>query len=174
MTVFKASSDQIEILGAAIIPVLKGIPVSSVSSKLLQEYHLENPVADQYYNQQQYLDLLKKINTYMDMVLFGIGQNIFLEAVFPPDIDTFEKVFLGLDQAYHLNHRGGEIGHYNTQKIDEQSYLADCDNPYPCNFDQGIIQGIAKYFNQRILIEHQTEACRMKGDEHCIYEISVL
>ncbi len=174
MKVFEASGPTVEILGDAIIPVLKGIPSVILKQALLKKHGLEGVVKQQFYSQQTYLNLLREVDHDMPLVLMNIGRNIFTEAVFPPDIDDFEKAIFSVDTAYHMNHRGGEIGHYQARKIDRTQYEMMCDNPFPCNFDIGIIQGIALAFNQRIFVRHTGKVCRMKGDDHCLYGIHVL
>jgi len=45
--------------------------------------------------------------------LFAIGKAIPESAIFPPEIQGLEMGLSAIDIAYHMNHRGGEIGHYN-------------------------------------------------------------
>jgi hypothetical protein len=69
------------------------------------------------------------------------------------------------------------IGHYGFEKIDDQKIKMVCDNPYPCDFDRGIITNTAKIFspdkNKFPRVEHdQSGVCRKKGDESCNYIVS--
>ena len=96
-----------------------------------------------------------------------------------------------IDIAYHLNHRlDGEvlfddekkekkegIRNYRYKLIDDKKVEMTCDNPYPCDFDRGIIYSMAKRFKPEntyfVKGEHEKELyCREKGDKHCSYIIS--
>lgn len=47
-----------------------------------------------------------------------------------------------------MNHRNGEIGYYKLISINLKANTAimNCKNPYPCNFDRGIITTMARKF----------------------------
>ena len=52
-----------------------------------------------------------------------------------------------------------------------------CKNPYPCDFDKGIIKAVAKKFKPKdsvnIIVEHDESApCRKKGADSCTYLVS--
>ncbi len=68
------------------------------------------------------------------------------------------------------------IGHYHYNKIDENKVEIRCDNPYPCDFDRGIVEQMAKRFKPTgviIKIKHnEAEGCRKKGGKFCIYIVS--
>lgn len=85
--------------------------------------------------------------------------------VFPPEINTIEKGLAAIDIAYHMNHRGGEIGHYKFQSTGNNSGKMVCDNPYPCEFDRGIIEAMAQKFKPKdsimAFVEHdESQPCR--------------
>ncbi len=106
----------------------------------------------------------------------AIGLSIPKNAVFPPGIDSFESALQSLDQAYHMNHRGGgDIGSYLYQGTGERSAVMTCDNPYPCEFDQGIIQALYERFKPKgsfvLHLEHDTSACREQGAITCVYQL---
>ena len=45
-----------------------------------------------------------------------------------------------------MNHRNGEIGEYKYEKTGERSARITCTNPYPDEFDKGIIFQMGKKF----------------------------
>jgi len=96
-------------------------------------------------------------------------------AKFPPTITDIEKALQAIDVAYHMNHRGGEIGHFLYSKVADKSAKLVCSNPYPCDFDRGLILSMAKKFKQKNetpLVNHDdSQPCRKKGAESCTYTI---
>ena len=104
-----------------------------------------------------------------------IGNTIPKVAHWPLGVDSISAAMQTLDTAYHMNHRGGEIGHYAFSQKEENSGMFTCDNPYPCDFDMGIIEGLSyliKDENISIQITHDEGACRKDGFEDCVYWVT--
>ncbi|MCA9686920.1 MAG: hypothetical protein KC457_32440, partial [Myxococcales bacterium] len=55
------------------------------------------------------------------------------------------------------------------EKLGEREILSVCHNPYPCEFDQGIVASMARRFEPRALLEHVGDDCRRRGAESCSY-----
>lgn len=68
-----------------------------------------------------------------------------------------------IDPAYRMNHRGGEIGYYRYAKTGERAATLTCENPYPCPFDEGLIEGVAVKFaapGAWVKVVHAPQSCR--------------
>ena len=166
----------IEVTGDAIYPVIQAIPADALSKSLLIKHGLDNTQKGKYYPLNKYLSLLHDIEIRIPSLLREIGAFIIQEAIFPPGIDSFERALASTDQAYHINHIGfkkDEIGHYNFKKISEVLYLMSVSCPYPCEFDQGIILGMAQKFNVSVTVGHSSDICRINGAPQCDYQISI-
>jgi hypothetical protein len=103
-----------------------------------------------------------------------IGQFIFTNAVFPPGIDSVEKGMSSINQAYYMNHqtKPGEIGGYHWKPGQGNQGEMICDNPYPCSFDLGIIETIARHFAAGARVTHDdSKPCRHKGGDSCTYKV---
>lgn len=78
--------------------------------------------------------------------------------------------------AYHLNHRGGEIGSYKYQSTGPKSGKLVCHNPYPSDFDQGIITAAARKFAPPGVFPavklDETAPTRKKGADACTFLIT--
>ena len=79
--------------------------------------------------------------------------------------------------AYHMNHRGGEIGTYGFQSTGPRSATMVCRNPYPCAFDRGIIEAMAARFKPddsvAVSVQHDDSApCRRHGADSCTYLVT--
>jgi len=75
-----------------------------------------------------------------------------------------------------MNHRGGEIGTYSFAATNGTAGKMFCQNPYPCEFDRGIITAMARRFSpggsRQVCVEHDDEApCRKQGAESCTYHV---
>ena len=175
MAEFVAFDPKVEILGAAILPVIKALG----DRALLAKYRLDKVAPDKWYRQQDYLSMFKEVaqpsvNAMMDLV--AIGMKIPENAVFPPDIDSIETALNVLDVAYHTNHRNGEIGVYQAVKVADQHYKMVCRNPYPTDFDYGIIYGLVRRFcppNTRFSVTvDETAPNRQKGADSTTYIVT--
>jgi hypothetical protein len=75
-----------------------------------------------------------------------------------------------------MNHRGGEIGHYKFQKAGERKGVLECRNPYPCDFDRGIVEAMAKLFAPKgsapTVAHDASKPCRAKNGDSCTFLIS--
>ena len=68
------------------------------------------------------------------------------------------------------------IGHYGYEKAGETSAVMTCGNPYPCDFDRGIIDAMARAFKPAdslfIKVRHDdTQPCRKNGADACTYRV---
>ncbi len=195
MTQFQSIEEGTQVNGQTIMAVVAGLSTfRSVALGYLENAGLAAVVADDrhWYPQQAWLDAFRLIADRLgDNVLFRIGKKIPENAVFPKDIDTVEKALASIDVAYHMNHRNGRnevlfdpsrpralvmlegIGHYRFQGKGQRSAIVVCDNPYPCAFDRGIIDAMAKRFSSGAEVTHvDTAGCRRKGAHSCTYAVS--
>ncbi len=178
MAQFQAYSQQVMVNGQTVLSVMNGMGVFRGSaSRILERHGIPNPVATGWYPQQAWLDAFREIaETIGSKTLHQIGMSIPRTAKFPPGIDTLEKALRSIDVAYHLNHRGGEIGHYEFAKTSPTRASVTCRNPYPCDFDRGLIEAVARQFKPAgavLRIEHDLlKPCRSKAGDSCTYVIS--
>jgi hypothetical protein len=178
MAQFVALDPNVEVNGAAILATIGGMEEDVMP--LLEQHGIADPKTDQWYPQQAWLDVFKEISEgwgagggMFDLV--SIGMNIPDNAIWPPDIDTVESALKSIDVAYHMNHRGGEIGHYRAEVIDQSHIRMICDNPYPSDFDYGIIYRTTQKFispGTQFTVSRAASPCRLQGDEKCIYDIT--
>ena len=190
MTQFVAFEKNIEVNGSTILSVVKGAGVFEASArKYLAKYGLDKVTdsADSWYPQQAWLDTFREIQTAVGpRTMFLIGKKIPESAVFPPQIKTVTDALAAIDVAYHMNHRkNGKplfdgatgkmtegIGHYVFKKTDDSSGVVDCQNPYPCQFDMGIVAAMAERFSPGSVVTHPADApCRDRGAKSCAFTV---
>ncbi len=176
MAQFKAFAPGVEVSGLAVLSVVEWLGVfRDTALEILAENGIHDPKPGQWYSQQSWLDSFKTIaGSVGEASLFHIGEKIPETADWPPGIDSIEKALASIDVAYHLNHRGGEIGSYEFQKIGDRSGKMVCCNPYPCGFDRGIVEAVATKFEPKgslfVNVKHDdSQPCRQKGADCCTY-----
>ena len=180
MTQFKAIRPWVEVKGTAVISVIEGMGhFRKAALSILSKHGISDPQEDGWYLQQAWLDAFKEISEKIgSATLEAIGKKIPETAMWPSEIKTIEDALASIDVAYHMNHRGGEIGHYRFEKGSATSAKIVCDNPYPCSFDMGIIKTTASKFVSGKVVPNVIHAdqrhCRKKGAKSCTYVISWL
>ena len=177
MAVFKAYEPTVEVNGETVLSIVDGMGAFKERAlKTLAACGIPNPVPGLWYPQQSWLDAFRIISdTIGPNTLRSIGLKIPENARFPPQIDTIDKALAAIDVAYHMNHRKGEIGHYTFERTGDSSARMLCANPYPCDFDRGIIEAMARKFAPKgrapAVVHDDNAPCRKTGGESCSYEV---
>jgi hypothetical protein len=177
MAQFKAFASGVQVNGETVYSIIDGMGAFKQSAlKILAQNNIADPKPGQWYSQQDWLNAFKTISdTIGSQTLFMIGKKIPENAKFPPEIDHIEKALGAIDVAYHMNHRFGEIGTYGFKKTGDHTATMVCKNPYPCDFDRGIVTAMATRFKpagSMPVVTHDDGApCRKKGADSCTYHV---
>lgn len=181
---------EIEASGDSITSVIVGMGAfESMARRFLREAGLDEVRPGQWYSTAAWLraftEIAKKVGP---RTLYFIGTKIPETALLPPGIDDVLGALQAIDPGYHLNHRANGrpmfdlgsgrmeegIGHYSLVASDERSARMRCDNPYPCDFDLGIIHGFATRFAREpvlVKVSHVAGGCRKNGNTACEYDV---
>jgi hypothetical protein len=145
-----------------------------VVARTMRAAHLDT-APGRFYPLQNYLDVLAEFQKqFGEGFLQRMGSHIFEKAEFPPGIDSLESALAAIDVAYNMNHENakGKIGGYCWKPNGERDGVMVCDNPYPCSFDVGILETVARRFQPGATVVHQRkERCRHVGGESCSYHV---
>ena len=177
MKTFVAASTKVEVNGETIYSVIDGMGAfRSTAEKMLADNGINNPQPGQWYNQQSWLNAFKTISEKIgSLTLYNIGLKIPENAQFPPEINDVHKALAVIDDAYHMNHRGGEIGHYSYQRKGDTEAVLTCNNPYPDDFDKGIITAMCRKFINPAKIKirvDESKTNRSKGGDSTTFLVS--
>jgi hypothetical protein len=179
MAQFKAFAAKVEVNGGTVHAVVDGMGAFKTKAlAILKENGIADLRAESWYSQQAWLNAFKAIaESIGPKTLYAIGQKIPENAKFPPGLDTIEKALSSLDAAYRANHRGGDIGSYRAQATGPKSATLVCRNPYPCEFDHGLIHAVAQRFKPAgslaVKVTHDAAApCRKQGADACTYLVT--
>ncbi len=151
MAQFIPFDENVEVSGGVVLSITKSTDeiFEGMMLEILKLFGIEDVQEDKWYPQKNLLQALKYISEEIGPnTLFAIGKGITINAKFPEEIQNLEQALRSIDVAYHMNHRGGEIGYYKLVEYDTKNRYAvmECYNPYPHHFDRGIITAMARRF----------------------------
>ncbi len=178
MAQFKALDPRVEVNGDTVLAIVEGMrAVRKLSLQILAAHGIVNPRPDEWYLQQNWLDSFQEIAQKVGpATLKAIGARIPHTALWPAGVHTIADAMASIDVAYHMNHRNGPIGNYTFRMTGDTSGLMLCTNPYPCEFDLGIIEATAAKFAAEgtwALVKHDdSQPCRKRGGDSCTYLIT--
>jgi hypothetical protein len=178
MVQFKAFASGTEVNGQTVLSCVAAMGAfKNTALHILAEHGIPNPKPGQWYSQQLWLNALKTIaGSIGENTLLQIGKRTLKNADWPPGTDSIEKALASIDVVYHMNHRKGEPGHYHFEKTRDGAGKMTCSNPYPCNFDTGVLEAVAERFGSRdllVIVRHDdSQPCRKKGANSCTYLVS--
>lgn len=155
MAQFQAFDKNVEVNGEVVHSILEGMgDYREIGLQILERNGIKSPEKGEWYNLQNLMDSFREIDEKLGSdTLFLIGSKIPEVAIFPPGIENMEDGMPLIDQAYNMNHRGGDIGYYKFSMVDENNAVMEAKNPYPCEFDRGLVTGFAKIFPPKNVTE---------------------
>lgn len=181
MAAYEAFDRNVEIRGQTVLTIVEeamGRFSESYRTRALEalaEEGISDPNPDDWYSQQAWLSAFETIaEDLQPHVLDRLGEQLPTVADWPNEYSSVPEGLRSIDEAYQRNHRGGEIGSYRFEQIDEESGTITCNNPYPCPFDRGLIRGVAQQYasvDAFVFLEETGATCRRNGDDTCTYTV---
>lgn len=181
MAQFKAFAPGVEVRGDVVLSFVDVMGAfKSLAEGILEDNGIKDPSPEGWYLQQAWLNSFKTITEQIGPnTLFQLARQIPLSAGASKlygNIDTLETALFVLDEAYRSSHRGGEVGHYIFVKTGERSGQMHTMNPYPCDFDRGLLDSLTRRFepvNPYLDVFHNDQApCKKSGADSCTYTIA--
>lgn len=175
---FDGSVAESEVIGRSPLSyVAAGESISSFVGKeianKLEKYGLEDIDPEEWYPLEIPLAMLYDMrDEYGGVRMRNMGQNVPEHVEFPPELSAVDDALRAIDRAYHQNHRGGDLGSYEFHQEGSNEGRMVCENPYPCEFDKGLIKGVARKFaDNPVKVEEIGDHCRSDGDNRCEYRV---
>ncbi|WP_239014605.1 hypothetical protein [Archangium violaceum] len=173
---------EVEVLGQSIMAMIGGMELLQArAQRILAENGIPQLEPMRWYSMRKAITAIQSIEQKIGPVTMrAVGRKIPEHAKFPSNIRLLEDALRSLDVAYQMNHRGqqsGNIGGYRFEpaKGGRGGHMI-CDNPYPCNFDHGIVEALCERFRPKdamwVRVEHDPQSCRQKGDFACTYQMT--
>lgn len=181
MAQYEAFDEAVEVQGETILAVVDGAlarfsaDYRTRGRELLAENGVRDPDPDEWYPQQAWLDTFESIADELEPHLLDrLGEQIPTVVAWPDAPSSVEAGLRSIDEAYRRNHRGGEIGHYGFEPVDERIGEVTCRNPYPCAFDRGLVRAVARRYapvESFVYLEERDGRCRRDGADACAYTV---
>src|SRR5574341_60974 len=144
MPKFKANSPEAQVIGAALISMLRSVNLDSFRP-ILARYGLEKIDPQQWYAQQVVLDIQRDILTQgttpmYDLVSIGmkVGDRDLLPA------SSIEQALLNLEASHQQLHRHIEHIGYRVEKLDERHIRVTDLTPYAHDLIYGILYAMVQ------------------------------
>lgn len=175
---FEPFDEGVEVNGQTVLAVVDGVPdpFRDRAHAILAASGIEDPQPNEWYPQEAWLAAFEEIWTDVgDATLRGIGRAVPEQADWPGDVETAKEGLESIDRAHNMNHRGGDVGFYQAEQLARDLVEVTCKTPYPCAFDQGVVQGAAEAFDDVGLprVTETSARCRDEGGEKCVYEVEL-
>ncbi|MGB1286071.1 MAG: hypothetical protein ACPG7F_06020 [Aggregatilineales bacterium] len=164
-----------EVLGSASISAL--LALDEINVKVLLEKHNLSSSQDDWNPQQYELDLMRELAEGDFFNMIKVGMKITEIAKLPPEIQTVHQILGSMNAAYHMNVRGPDIGCYGYEKLSDRSARVICTNPYPSDFDYGLIYNFTRRFAPsdtefvRVVRDDSIPNRKNGGSDTCIYTV---
>lgn len=178
MAQFRPFAPDVEVNGETVLTTVNSFPefMKEMAFKLLEKNGISNPQPGKWYSQKAWLESFEEIaEKFGSNTLFEIGKAIPANAKFPPEVNSIDKALGAIDVAYHMNHRNGDIGYYKLINVDlnNRQMTMQCKNPYPCDFDRGIITAMGRKFETNVDVKvDESKPSRKNGAEDSWYQIT--
>ncbi len=146
MAQFIAFDESVEIIGFGLQSIFTGIAATigeGQAIEIFKKYNLYPIDEESWYSQQTCLDILKDLDEFADLV--AVGFKVF-QPLNSPDIRTVVDALNFLDVGYQTIHRGDDRGGYQFYLISDQLGRLICHNPYPADFDFGVVYSLLKHY----------------------------
>lgn len=172
---FEASAPEVEVDARAVQIVLSGIVLRGVGVELLRRAGIDPNAQVRWHPWQAWLNVFRTISEKLGPdTLYSIGYRVPYVIEFPAqEMRDVPSALRAIDVAYHHAHRNGEIGCYEFTELGVGSWIVRCSNPYPCDFDLGIIQSLVERYRGTLLysVHHVSGPCRKLGGSECRYQV---
>jgi hypothetical protein len=182
MATYEAFDEDVEVHGRTILAVVDDALARFSESYRRTAYDalaangFDEPSADEWYPQQDWLDTFEVIAAELEPhILDRLGEQIPDVAEWPSAPSTVAEGLRSVDDAYRRNHRGGDIGRYGFESTGDRTGEMTCLNPYPCEFDRGLIRAVTRRYapvESFVFVEERGDRCRRAGDDACVYAVS--
>lgn len=164
MVQFKVNEQNAEVNGETINAMVCGMGAfKNTALKFLSENGIENPIPGNWYSYQSFMNAFEKIsNKVGQKTLYMIGKSIPENAVFPPEISSFEIAMSSIGAAYKSNHIGLNIGEIIFKWTGPRSSVVTNSSAYPEACDEGLITAMANRFKPKDAVVIKLDLMRQR------------
>jgi hypothetical protein len=168
-----------EIIGQNVLAFVQNLRAEEVQP-FLKKHGLENVDPEKWYPLQDWLNVLNDIQREGEAMsdFVGIGMAIAETAPLPPETEgmNLEQFFGLLNPSYQMQHRSGDVGKIESEKVGDKHIKVTVDVPYPDDLEYGTAYGFAKRFlpkGTRFVVKYDEKQTRKDhGGENTIIHVT--
>lgn len=170
-----------EVIGGSVQIIIQAMGnVREMGLKILKENGIDTNIApDGWVNLDKWINSLKVIEkSFGPNTLFMIGKKV-PEIIQFPKLD-FESAMNSINMSYLGTHKNLDktINYYKFTRKGDKAATVICTNPYPSDFDRGLISGLSRKFpptNAKGIVDVQldeTKPSRKTGGTSCTFNLT--
>jgi hypothetical protein len=140
-----------ELIGAAASSLLYSLRRDDMMP-LLKKHNLDDIQDGQWYPVNRFVNLFKEMieRSEGDIVsnLVSIGVIAIDRIIVPPGVGDlpYDQILMMVGQLYAMQHRNGDAGTYQIERVGEKHIKYACNSVYPDHLMYGYVYGVAKRF----------------------------
>lgn len=159
---------------AAVVDWPDDVPADdrSRATSILSERGLSNPDPGEWYPLSALVEAVEALDRTLDVDPSDLGKRAAKVVTVPETATDVPGALAVLDDAYGETHRGDDLGGYGFRQIGDDDGRVECDTPYPCAFDRGLVEGVAERVASGFVCLREIGACHSGEDDRCTYELS--
>lgn len=121
--------------------------LKKLATNVLKHHDIKEITYNDWYPMRPWITALNELSDYLGPdIIYQFGQSVPYKALWPQDVDGVHNALRSINKAYHLNHRGKDVGNYEYTELEPNAGKITCESPYPIYFHKGLIQStIQKY-----------------------------
>jgi len=169
---------EIEVAGTVVAAVTAGVEQFSRDTResakaILRTRNLDAPDPEAWYPLADYVAAIEALTELVgDYAVHALGQRLARVVEFPAAAEDVPTALHALEEVYRGQHRGGDSGGYEFRQIGAEDGRIECQTPYPCAFDRGIVEGAAVAHADGFVCVSEVGACQTDEQGRCTYDVS--
>ncbi len=178
MARYASFDSNVEVIGHNMLSFVQNVNASNVLP-LLKKHGLAEIDPAEWYPLQRWLDVLSDLSSQAGSMfdLVAIGAAISKTAVMPPEVEKmpFEQFLYLVDQVYQMQHRGGNAGQVEIEKVADRHMKLKVRVPYPDDLEYGTTYGFAHRFLPKdadVIVEYDPDLPRREeGGDYTVIHV---
>jgi hypothetical protein len=179
MSVFQVARETELVTNVFVYYVNEAVKKIPVFNGLQKKYNFDLVDIAENTKLQHFLDFFNDMHQVDSVAIEEIGKKFIEEHEFPDTVFNFATALQHIESFYSIyqfdSANNAPTGEVVFGTVSRSVHRLVVRSPFPCEFEMGIIKGIAKRYDKKIKLEHHDFQCRMSlKSDRCDYFIIVL
>lgn len=139
----------IEVIGASMLSIIDNAQAEEIHPLLLK-HDLTNIEPQAWYAANRWLEVMNEMSAGFNASsnFVAIGMMIAQNVVLPSNMEnaTLPQILTMWDKIYQMQHRGGDAGNKQVEKLSENQYRVTLRDLYPDDLSYGVAYGFCRRF----------------------------